>query len=320
MYATVRICALLSAVAVAVATPYYLPQQRQLFYSVLPQYPQYTPVAAPAPVNYRQFYYAPQTAANLVAPVPSSLRYPAPVVAPSKQVVYYPGANPYLGNYVLAGDEANEGSGSWTSWLSNIPFASFITGQQPAAPESPAAEGGSAAEGASPAASAEKVELPSNNEKPEAETEDKPSEPAKTKGAPQKYVLLGQPQFFGNYGLHKLNPAAVIPSPEHGAVSSYLLLKNFPGVRFAPQVPQFPQVHQVPQQDSDAELVPAVQPGAAALDYQKLLQAARQQKDYDDASVTVDAAQKDATPADDKPAAAADDDKESEDEETGTKE
>lgn len=55
--------------------------------------------------------------------------------------------------------------------------------------------------------------------------------------------MAGQPQYFGNFGLQRfVNPAMVLPTAHNGAVSSYLFLKNIPGVRFASPVPQMPQV------------------------------------------------------------------------------
>lgn len=68
-----------------------------------------------------------------------ALRYPGPLVAPSKQVVYYPGALPYP--YMLTGDEAAEGAeggstGGFGSWWQNI-SNSWFTGNQVAGGEAP---------------------------------------------------------------------------------------------------------------------------------------------------------------------------------------
>lgn len=62
----ISLCLVLTTAALGAAAPYYFPQQRQFFYPVVPQYSQYPAVAAPS-LPYRQVYYPPQTAANLVA-------------------------------------------------------------------------------------------------------------------------------------------------------------------------------------------------------------------------------------------------------------
>ncbi|XP_054264027.1 uncharacterized protein LOC128987286 isoform X2 [Macrosteles quadrilineatus] len=329
---------------VASATPYYYPQQRQLFYPV-PQYSQY-------PQYYqRQVYYAPHSAANLVSPVPA-VRYPVGA-PPAKSVVYYgaPALAPYPSNLVYGADEGAEEGSYFGTFLEN--FTSHLPAIWPGFGNE--AESGSAAEGgSSPAASPEKIEQASNSEKPAKEGEEKekeneaekPQDPSKVqkvkgavKGVPQKYVVLGQPQFFGNFGLQRVNPAAVLPTANQGAVSSYLL-RNYPGPQYrlgpqfpvypqppqfaqAPVIPQGPQTAQAPQaaDNPEAELIPAGQPGAAALGYQKLLkeaaaEAARQSKEYDDASVSVEAASQDSQ--DDKPEANSDDSEDKNEEETGT--
>lgn len=74
-----------------------------------------------------------------------ALRYPSQLVAPSKQVVYYPGALPYP--YMLAGDEAAEaaeggstgGFGSWWQTISNawLPANQVAGGETPVESASP---------------------------------------------------------------------------------------------------------------------------------------------------------------------------------------
>lgn len=70
------------------------------------------------------------------------LRYSAPLAAPGKQVVYYPGALPYP--YVLAGDEAAEGAGGgwgFTDFFNTI--SNYFPGSQPATGETTPVEGAS---------------------------------------------------------------------------------------------------------------------------------------------------------------------------------
>ena len=93
--------------------------------------------------------------------------------------------------------------------------------------------------------------------------------PAFVPAAPgQRFVVVGQPQFFGNFDALR-NHAVHQGLSTNGAVSSFLLLKN-------QQV--IPLVSEVNGKFQEAGNSVAEVPGASALDFQRYLSAAKQQQ------------------------------------------
>lgn len=66
--------------------------------------------------------------------------------------------------------------------------------------------------------------------------------------APQRFVVVGEPQFFGRFGgiPQTIRQPQVLPSVNKGAVSSYLLFRNFGPAPGEPQQDaEYPQVTHV---------------------------------------------------------------------------
>ncbi|XP_022189548.2 uncharacterized protein LOC111048013 isoform X1 [Nilaparvata lugens] len=284
-------------------------QQRQFYYPAAPQaalpFQQQFPFAAPPThTNYVYLAAPPQQAhaqqpARLVSAVPSALRYQPTVASTAvngQYVVVYPGQAaatlPGAGNtatVVLVSRQGEGGEGGagvggegegpgWTDFFGQIgeyfswPFA-------PTPPESLPVENPDAGSSVSPA-NPEKVQASNLKKQPEAMSEKEVNANTVAAAPQQKFVVVGQPQFFGHYAaLQKANPVS-LPTATNGAISSFLLLRNGANA----------------QQIADEPVVSADGPGSAALAYHKLLVLSKQQKDRErmtaaaeSASVTVDA-------------------------------
>ncbi|XP_022189549.2 uncharacterized protein LOC111048013 isoform X2 [Nilaparvata lugens] len=244
-------------------------QQRQFYYPAAPQaalpFQQQFPFAAPPThTNYVYLAAPPQQAhaqqpARLVSAVPSALRYQPTVASTAvngQYVVVYPGQAaatlPGAGNTATVVLVSRQGEG-----VENPDAGSSVS---PANPE--------------------KVQASNLKKQPEAMSEKEVNANTVAAAPQQKFVVVGQPQFFGHYAaLQKANPVS-LPTATNGAISSFLLLRNGANA----------------QQIADEPVVSADGPGSAALAYHKLLVLSKQQKDRErmtaaaeSASVTVDA-------------------------------
>lgn len=116
-------------------------------------------------------------------------------------------------------------------------------------------------------ASLEKFDEDAPSSKPAA-----PAVPTLIPAPGQRFVVVGQPQFFGNYDALR-NHAVQQGLGTNGAVSSFLLLKN-------QQVIPLASAANGKLQEEAGNSVAQV-PGASALEFQKFLSAAKQQQTQD---------------------------------------
>ncbi|PSN35582.1 hypothetical protein C0J52_24404 [Blattella germanica] len=186
-----------------------------------------------------------------------------------RYVLVQPGANPVL--YVTRAEGDNkpekpgseeEGSGGGGGVIDN--FVNFVFGFVPSNPF----------QGITGGATTPKPEEPTTT-KPEKDEkkfdEDEPPKNVPLIPSPgQRFVVIGQPQFFGNYDAFR-NHAVQQNLGTGGAVSSFLLLKNQDVVPLASAANG--KVQEEPEK---------VVPGASALEFQRYINAVKEQQQQQD--------------------------------------
>uniref|UniRef100_A0A1B6EGF5 DUF4794 domain-containing protein n=1 Tax=Clastoptera arizonana TaxID=38151 RepID=A0A1B6EGF5_9HEMI len=313
------LCLLLLGVVACYSLPTeHLRAQRQLF---SPEFPFVPAVAGPQrfavpPAPFQEPYYYPAVAgaynvpqvkygfpqiqygvlpAAPAAAAPSGIRYAPALVATNgqQQVIFTPpGPNSLLPSSVVVyrPSTKEEGGASEEGYIQSfLNFVNHYVWPQPA----PAEEGTSGAESPAESEKPEKVQAANTAEKEdkkgEKQNEKKEDAVVVEKATPQRYVVLSEPQFFGRYGgiPQTIRQPQVLPAVNKGAVSSYLLFRNFGGAPGEGQREDYAQGPVEGEFDASQNT-----PGRAALSYQKLLAQANQRED--DSGVVVEAASKDA--------------------------